>query len=215
MTIDHYLDDLCASLAVDPLRRDEIRLETHQHLRERTRDLIRQGIDPMDAEERATMEFGDVVEVASRLSATPSLHSSAELFRPIRSAAIMMIGLGFYWLCTILVTTNLDYFQRERLSQKIFDLVLVSLLYPLPVLAGMGLLRRSRWARWGAVLSSGLMLWMLFEFYRSVLLQARYLGTGIQWYSVRTEILNVPGGIIGFYVLWTLLHPRYRALSWR
>jgi hypothetical protein len=167
----------------------------------------------MAAEDRAVQEFGEVGEVAARMSHAQPPEASAGLARPIRSVGVLMIGIGCYWLCLILVTTNLDYMQREPLSQKIYDLVLLTLVLPLPIASGIGLLRLQRWARWGAVLTSAYALYMLIGLYRTFLHNGFY--SGYDWHNFRAMLPIVPVGSLSFYVLWTLLQPRYRALSWR
>src|SRR5688572_29592158 len=71
MQMDAYLDDLCHALTVDPLRRDEIRLEVHTHLRQRADALVREGMNREAAEARAVEEFGDPSETAARFSVAP------------------------------------------------------------------------------------------------------------------------------------------------
>jgi HAAS len=66
--IDGYLDALVAHLECDPLRRDEIRLEVHTHLRELVASERRQGKSEEDAALAAIRRFGPVEEVAARLS---------------------------------------------------------------------------------------------------------------------------------------------------
>lgn len=67
--IDRYVAELVSHLDCDPLRRDEIRLEVHAHLRELAEALGVEGMTPAAAAEAAVGEFGPVGEVARRLAA--------------------------------------------------------------------------------------------------------------------------------------------------
>lgn len=67
--LDAYLDELVAYLNCDPLRRDEIRLEVHAHLREMVETNLAAGMAAEQAVEAAVDEFGPPREVARRLTA--------------------------------------------------------------------------------------------------------------------------------------------------
>ena len=56
-------------LDCDPLRRDEIRLEVHSHLRELLEQEKREGQSPTEAAQAAIARFGTADEVARRLTA--------------------------------------------------------------------------------------------------------------------------------------------------
>jgi hypothetical protein len=106
MTIEEYLDELCASLAVDPLRRDEIRLETHLHLRDRVHILRQQGVAEEEANAQALTEFGDPKGLAFRFNQTEpgasplepkqcsSSFSNALLFFAVGSFLMLLCRLG-------------------------------------------------------------------------------------------------------------------------
>ena len=65
---DGYLDELVSRLECDPLRRDEIRLEVHSHLRELQLAEARAGRSPSEAVRAAVARFGAAEEVAPRLA---------------------------------------------------------------------------------------------------------------------------------------------------
>lgn len=66
--IDAYLDELVSVLDCDPLRRDEIRLEVHSHLRELMDEERRAGKPEQEAVVSALERFGPVEEVAPGLA---------------------------------------------------------------------------------------------------------------------------------------------------
>ena len=67
--IDQYLEEVVAQLDCDPLRRDEIRLEVHHHLRELVGDGVASGKSEEDAITDALHQFGAADAVAERLTA--------------------------------------------------------------------------------------------------------------------------------------------------
>ena len=67
--LDEYLNELVSLLDCDPLRRDEIRLEVHSHLRELLEKEKREGRSPTEAAQAAIAQFGTAEEVARRLTA--------------------------------------------------------------------------------------------------------------------------------------------------
>jgi hypothetical protein len=67
--LDAYLDEIVARLDCDPLRRDEIRLEVHAHLRELLDGEEEKGRSPAEAAQAAIARFGPAEEVAGRLAA--------------------------------------------------------------------------------------------------------------------------------------------------
>ena len=66
--LDAYLGELVSRLDCDPLRRDEIRLEVHSHLRELLEKEKREGKSPTEAAQEAIARFGTADEVARRLA---------------------------------------------------------------------------------------------------------------------------------------------------
>ena len=67
--LDAYLGELVSRLDCDPLRRDEIRLEVHSHLRELLEKEKREGKSPTEAAQAAIAQFGTADEVARKLTA--------------------------------------------------------------------------------------------------------------------------------------------------
>jgi hypothetical protein len=67
--VDAYLDELVSHLDCDPLRRDEIRLEVHSHLRELIDSGLQEGLPESDAVAAALERFGPAEQVARRLTA--------------------------------------------------------------------------------------------------------------------------------------------------
>ena len=63
--LDPYLDELVSLLDCDPLRRDEIRLEVHSHLRELMQEQTRRGRTPEESARAAIARFG-AAEAAAR-----------------------------------------------------------------------------------------------------------------------------------------------------
>lgn len=85
-----YVDDLVSRLECDPLKRDEIRLEVHLHLRELVDAEMAAGADAEAAQEAAIRQFGSVEEVAARLA---MVHDLA----PIPPAAVHRPGVVIGW----------------------------------------------------------------------------------------------------------------------
>jgi hypothetical protein len=196
MTIDHYLDDLCASLAVDSLRRDEIRLETHLHLKERVEDLVSQGMDRARAEERATQEFGEPSETAARLSENRPLSFPVRLKTPVRNVAILMIVLGVQYFSGLLfIVSDLANHPHPFTWQRVYPLLLEAL----PLIAGIGLLRGRWWSRWAGIVPA-----VAFPAFFLTTLPMRSVVYGGWW----RPMAGLPTVILWLYVLWTLLHPR-------
>ncbi|MBW3623435.1 MAG: permease prefix domain 1-containing protein [Armatimonadetes bacterium] len=77
MNIEEYLQEMCTALNVDPLRRDEIRLEVHTHLQARAEALHKSGMTPERAEEHATREAGSPEALAKSMDGTPSVFTRA------------------------------------------------------------------------------------------------------------------------------------------
>lgn len=66
--LDAYLEELVSHLDCDPLRRDEIRLEVHGHLRQLVEDHEREGMAAGAAAAAALAAFGEPQAVAARLT---------------------------------------------------------------------------------------------------------------------------------------------------
>jgi hypothetical protein len=200
MDIEAYLNQLCDCLSVDPLRRDEIRLETHIHLRERTEELISQGMDRSTAEDQAVMEFGDPSEMAARLNGSRPFSLPTHIKNPIRNAAILLFALGFEQSPGLLLSASTlvshpHPFAFERSGLPI-------LLVVFPMIAGIGLLRGRLWARWAGVLASATYTALILS-----MLPQRFAlrGGSLEWQLLT---MYLPKIMLWLYVLWTLLHPR-------
>lgn len=87
-SLDAYLDELVTHLDCDPLRRDEIRLEVHAHLRENAEAEANDGKNAGEATQAAIGELGPAAAVARRLTGGPGRRQVAPL--GIRLAAIAM-----------------------------------------------------------------------------------------------------------------------------
>lgn len=85
-----YVEDLVSRLECDPLKRDEIRLEAHLHLRELVDAEMAAGADAEAAQETAIRQFGPVEEVAARLAMIHDL-------TPIPPAAVHRPGVVMGW----------------------------------------------------------------------------------------------------------------------
>lgn len=100
--IDAYLDELVARLDCDPLRRDEIRLEVHSHIRELVEEERHAGKSQADAVGRALERFGPVDEIAAGLAPVNRNRVAAPMVahRPVRlvflgaTAALVSYFLG-------------------------------------------------------------------------------------------------------------------------
>lgn len=189
MRIEEYLSKLCASLKVDPLRRDEIRLEMHLHLRERADAYRRQGLDAEEAERRATAEFGDPADLAAQLSLPRPASSFLHIARHVDRVGALFIGYGIVNLLAMIMLIVL--FQSRVLGMNLqpdwimpLILVIVLVLAALQMFFGMALLHHRRWARVPVMVLSVLTLG------------------------------NIPGAALGIYALWTLLHPQSRQVCY-
>ena len=103
--LDAYLDELVSLLDCDPLRRDEIRLEVHSHLRELLQEQTRKGKPPAEAARTAIAQFGTAEEVARRLTAAnrgrvatraamPLGRRSVAVAVAFASSLVAMVGLN-------------------------------------------------------------------------------------------------------------------------
>jgi len=104
-TLDAYLDELASHLDCDPLRRDEIRLEVHAHLREMVEQRRAEGLPTDQAEQAAITAFGTAERVARRLAtANRGLLFGAAMVPPGRrvgaivltwaASAVMLVGFN-------------------------------------------------------------------------------------------------------------------------
>lgn len=193
MTIDEYLQRLTAGLEADPLRRDEIRLEVHGHLRERVEELAADGMERAAAEDRAMEEFGPPEEYARALSGPGRLPTWLRMDRHI-------VRLGWcyvaYAVVGILILASYSLLAAGGyLGEAIRDAALAEAAQPqsgfvnavvaaaviLYLIAGMGLVRRRPWARL------------------------------LAFACVPLHIGMIPiGTVLGLYALWVLLHPTVR-----
>lgn len=133
--VDAYLDELASHLDCDPLRRDEIRLEAHCHLRELVEHHRSSGMDPAEAAGAAIREFGPAVEVARRLSAVNTCRIPRTIRVSVRRraaglllggiastvalAALILLGL---WLAQVPV----EQVESERFAFHVFWVSLLS-----------------------------------------------------------------------------------------
>jgi hypothetical protein len=103
--IDAYLDELVARLDCDPLRRDEIRLEVHSHIRELVEEERRAGKSEADAVGRALERFGPVEEVAAGLAPVnrDRVASPVVVHRPVR---LVFLGATAALVCYFLGLTG-------------------------------------------------------------------------------------------------------------
>jgi len=117
--LDAYLDELVAHLDCDPLRRDEIRLEVHAHLRELVDAHRARGASPQEAAETAIREFGPAEEVARRLTAANLDRVPVQVRVPVARRALgILVGgvacgmalIGLIWVGLLLVhQSDYDY----------------------------------------------------------------------------------------------------------
>jgi hypothetical protein len=200
MSIEEYLDRMCASLTVDPLRRDEIRLETHLHLRERVEDLVSQGMDRPSAEDRAVTEFGDPSEIGERLSRNRPFSLPRRITPPIRNAAILLFALGFEQSPGLLLSANNLISHPQPLTFQRTGMPILLILFPM--ISAAGLLQGRSWARWTGALASAV--------YLSLLLSAipqQYAHFGDDW-ALRLLMTQFPQILLWLYILALLLYPR-------
>lgn len=89
-TLEAYLDEVVSHLDGDPLRRDEIRLQVHAHLRELIDERVREGAAPEEAEREVLSGLGRAEDVAAEWSRwLPG--SGARVLRRIGAAAIAFL----------------------------------------------------------------------------------------------------------------------------
>ena len=181
MRIEEYLQQLCASLDVDLLRRDEIRLEAHQHLRERAESLMEEGLNLAEAEERAVAEFGPPEQVARQLS---SSLGPAPLTKSAKQVGWAALAFAIYGGLLVAVAVplglyGLAYVGPNRLWLWLWPAILLvmGLLY---VGCGMALRQHRAWARLPVIVLSIL------------------------------SLASFPGLFVGAYALWTMFNPRTR-----
>jgi hypothetical protein len=207
-SIEAYLNELCAALTVDSLRRDEIRLDIHRTLREQAEARQRKGVDPYEAEAQAVREFGSVVSVASRFNSKPNFLLPSQFIMPLKAAGIMLISLGFLWLSYGLALFNSIYFhvwRFEPLNRAVF-LGRWAILLLLLVASGIGLMRLRRWAQWAGVFIAAFSFEMFFIFQNDLI--------AMNLYEPVSPLPGIPICLLSGFVLWTLLHPRYRKVPW-
>lgn len=187
MNIEEYLSRLDENLEADPLRRDEIRLEVHGHLRERVEELTADGLTREAAEARAIDEFGPPEEYARGLSGKGRMPTWLRMDRQVTQLGWCYVGYA------ILGTLALpfQYIHDDGLAMAGFEAgqnyhstafgafgVAAILVY---FLVGRALVRHRPWAR-------------------KVALVTLFLHIGL-----------VPlGTILGVYALCVLFHPTVR-----
>jgi hypothetical protein len=149
MTIEEYLDELCASLTVEPLRRDEIRLETHLHLRDRVHILQQQGLPEEEANAQALTEFGDPKDLALRFNQTASVASPLELKQrtPSFSSALLFFAVGSF----LMLLCRLGLLVSGS-GVGIGDFLLTLCLPAALAVLGFGMRRRQAWSNTTAAL---------------------------------------------------------------
>ena len=203
MRIEEYLHHLCAALKVDPLRRDEIRLEVHTHLRQRAYALMQKGLPLETAEEWATEEFGAPEEVAFQMSRIPPPPAVSIMDRHVSRLGRLMIAAGIGYFPLLLYTNGL----RDNLS-----LAVAFTFGPLHVLLGRALLLKYRWARLSTLMMGLFYLWL-----------ARWIVPHLPWSffeknHLRTTLILILWililGCVGLYSLWIFIHPRRRQIHW-
>ena len=185
MTIDEYLERLTTGLDSDPLRRDEIRLEVHGHLRERVEELAADGMERAAAEARALEEFGPPEEYARALSGPGRLPTWLRMDRHIVRLGWCYIG---YAIIGILVLTAFAIQNAQipvagvKAADQGFNVELIgAVAIILYLVVGMALVRCRPWGRWLALA------------------------------AVLFHIGMFPAGTaLGLYALWVLLHPTVR-----
>ena len=210
MTIERYLDMLCGRLSVDPLRRDEIRLEVHTHLRQRADDLQSRGLDRETAEAWAAEEFGDPLDVASRLSVSQPAWVAPQVRSHADCAGLLLIffGLSEYVTCLGL----------GMLAGGGVNVGLASVCEGLRVFLGWSLVRHRRWARFPAM---GLALvWLALYGWTIVpmLIPSLFPHSTVARFTLRdvqTLALSVAPVLANLYVVWALMGRRARRLAWR
>ncbi len=185
MTIDEYLERLTAGLDADPLRRDEIRLEVHGHLRERVEELAADGAERAAAETRAMEEFGPPEEYARALSGPHRMPTWLRMDRHVARLGWCYVG---YAIIGILVLTAFAILNREipvagvSATDHGSGVALIgAAAIVLYLVVGMALVRRRPWAR-------------------RLALAAVLLHIGM--FPIGTAL--------GLYALWVLLHPTVR-----
>ncbi len=134
--IERYLSELRSHLTdLDPRRADEIVAETRSHLAAEAAKLRTLGASPEDAEAEAVRAFGDPIQLAVRLTAANSRHSSTGAFRTLASVAIL-------WGTIFAVFIGRDVWERLPIHLLATLGVLVA---PAAVVAGMVVGPRRWW----------------------------------------------------------------------
>jgi hypothetical protein len=119
--IETYLDRLCTALTVDPLRRDEIRLEVHTHHRARVEGLLKSGLARERAEEHATCEAGSPESLAESMNGTPPVFTRSST-PPLKRVGGFLVLYGLINLILLRFgrVTFSDYFWDEPDIYRIF-----------------------------------------------------------------------------------------------
>jgi hypothetical protein len=120
-----------------------------------------------------------------------------------------MIGLAFFWLCYafMILADTYETYKNASIDTKLFSLAVWITLLTLLVSSGIGLMRLKRWARWTALFLNGYNL-LMFSF---VCFNAFYDRSLIYDLSALPAYAS---GLIGCWVVWTLLHPQSWKLAW-
>lgn len=219
--IEPYLNALCAALNVDPLRRDEIRLEVHTHLRQRADALVRDGMDPETAERRAMEEFGEPHIVALQMDRHRGVFPLPRLergwTRHIQRVGVFFYATGFIGLILILTDLcrslisaapqNGFWFLQHQPYLK-WDLLPIPLGFCLLHLAlGLALMHLQRWARLAAMFLG--LLYLLAFLGMPALARHELPGSSSLEIAVRGLM-----AILGFYTLWAFCHPHHHYVKW-
>ncbi|MBE9565773.1 MAG: hypothetical protein IMF16_03360, partial [Proteobacteria bacterium] len=126
--LDSYLSELRSHLSdLDSKRAKEIVAETRSHLAAEAAKLQTLGASPEAAEAEAVRAFGDPIQLAVRLTAANTRHSSTGAFRALASVAIM-------WGTIVAVYIGQDVWERLPIHLLATFVALVALA---AVVAGM------------------------------------------------------------------------------
>lgn len=208
MEIEDYLDTLCAALTSTPLRRDEVRLEVHQHLRERADILMGRGMCPEEAESRAVAEFGAPEELADKFSLYKGKRSRNITHRPAEWVGVLLISYALIqcvYTCVSFALPLHDTGSKAYSLLTIFCSVLIAYL-----ILGRSLLHHRSWARIPTLLLTLFNPWMLIIIYV-------YVQNPLMYGDVLLQPFVLTGlypFFIGLYAAWAFFGPGRRTVQW-
>jgi hypothetical protein len=211
MGIDDYLDELCAALAVDSLRRDEIRLEVHTHLRQRANALMQKGLPAATAEEWAVEEFGYPEEMALQMSGIPASPAPHDLTPHVERLGNLLVTTGLGHLLLFLFVDDLDSDMLLKADALVLALKAVAFCFCIVhVVLGRALILHHQWARLSAMALGLTYVWAAtFTLGR---LPEIIGDLSLVTARIMLWILALAG--LGLYTFWIFLHPQRRHIRW-